>query len=207
MVSGLCAGAPRDGLADSDGYYCAAGGYLAYEFSFSKYSTGKHLLTIVFFDDAPGRIEPLDVALDPFQVHGMKCDEDSVEVLGFTALYRIDLSDRPNLAAARIRDLGGNMNAGSSINVADYRKFDNLVAPIATAGGAPSGADVTIVPLAPTNRNFSYFLHLNAYSESHTGEGGSIHNIYTHSKIVKKAGARIEDIFDIHSGYSELTVD
>ena len=208
IISGVCALAPRDGLADSDGYYCTADGYLAYEFSFSKYSSGEHVLTLIFFDDAPGRIESVEVPMDTFQVHGMKCEADAVEILAFTAIYRIELADRRNLVATKSRDFGENLNTDAGISIDDYRDFGNLIAwNSSTAGESAKDVDITVIPVAPANRAFGYSLHLTAYSDSHTTDGGSIHNIYTHSKIVKKAGARIEDILDIHSGFSEFTVD
>jgi hypothetical protein len=200
--------APRDSLADSDGYYCAADGYLAYEFSFSKYRSSEHVLTIVFFDDVPGRIEPVDVPLDAFQVHGMRCTADAVELLAFTALYRIDLIDRRSLNAKKIRDFGGQMDTDSGIDTDHYRNFGNLIAwNIATTGESLPGPEVDVISLSRINGTFAYSLHMTAYGESHAADGGSIHNIYTHSKIVKKAGARIEDILDIHSGFSMHSVD
>lgn len=138
----------------------------------------------------------------------MKCEADAVEVLAFTALYRIELADRRNLAATRTRDFGEDLNTDAGISIDDYRDFGNLIAwNSSTTGESAREADVLIIPVAPANRAFGYSLHLTAYSESHVTHGGSIHNVYTHNRIVKKAGARIEDILDIHSGFSEFTVD
>ena len=131
LFLGLCVLTPRDALADSDGYYCTTDRYIAYEFSFSKRLSSAHVLTVVFFDDAEGRIEAIDVPLDVFQVHGMKCDDDAVELLSYAALYRIELSNRRNAAALKIREFVGNAydNAGLNNNkVAKSGDIDGIVA-------------------------------------------------------------------------------
>lgn len=208
LLFGLCALAPRDALADSDGYYCTTDRYIAYEFSFSKRLSSAHVLTVIFFDDAEGRIEAIDVTLAVFQVHGMKCGADAVEILSFKELYEIDLTDRGNLAAAKIREFGGNISTDPGVNVDDYRNLGNLGAWNSATANAPlAEPELTVIPLSSTNKTFKYFLHITAYSESHRYDGGSIHFTYIHSKIVKKNGPVVYDIFDIYSGYGEMTVD
>jgi hypothetical protein len=91
---------PAAAAADSDGYYCAGPGYLAYETSFS-WSPGAHLLHIVRFSRARG-IERLPaIPLDDFQVHGMRCHATVVELEGWTSAYSVDLSDpaRPTVTS------------------------------------------------------------------------------------------------------------
>ena len=85
--------------ADSDGYYCSGDDYLAYEFRFTDGGT-THRLYLVRFSAEEGMAGPVELSLPEFQVHGMRCAEDSVEVLGWDSVYRVDLRDRtrPRLA-------------------------------------------------------------------------------------------------------------
>jgi hypothetical protein len=84
--------APAAAAADSDGYYCAGPGYLAYETRFVE-APATHLLHIVRFSRAGG-IEPLPaIPLDDFQVHGMRCHSTVVELEGWTTGYSVDISD------------------------------------------------------------------------------------------------------------------
>ena len=208
LFLGLCTLAPRDGLADSDGYYCTTDRYIAYEFSFSKRLSSAHVLTVVFFDDAEGRIEAIDVPLDVFQVHGMKCDDDAVELLSSTELDRIDLSNRRNAATLKIREFDGNVYNNPDLKRDEYRGDGNLGAWNSAMANAPlAEPELTVIPLSSANKTFKYSLHITAYSESHSYDDGSIHFTYIHSKIVKKGGPVVYDIFDIYSGYGEMTVD
>lgn len=76
--------------ADSDGYYCAGPGYLAYQWNGMSIPTSGHVLRIVALD---GRDEePDEVALESFQVHGMKCSAERVELRGWNAIYSVVLS-------------------------------------------------------------------------------------------------------------------
>jgi hypothetical protein len=79
-------------LADSDGYFCAGTGYLAYEFSFSKEMP--HTLFVIHFDSNIGILNPKTVRMDDFQVHGMKCGRGIVELQAFDKSYFFDVSDR-----------------------------------------------------------------------------------------------------------------
>lgn len=208
LLFGLYILTPRNALADSDGYYCTTDRYIAYEFSFSKRLSSAHVLTVIFFDDVEGRIEAIDVPLATFQVHGMKCDPDAVELLSFTELYRIDLSNRENAAALKIREFDGNANNNPDLNRDDYRGNGNLGAWNSVVGKSPLPKPaLTVIPLSPANKNFKYFLHVTAYTESHLYDSGSIHFTYIHSKTVKKGGPAVYDIFDIFSGSSAMTVD
>lgn len=206
---GLGALMPRAVLADSDGYYCKTDQYIAYEFSFSKYSWSKHVLTVVFFDDSPGEIASMDVPLAAFQVHGMKCGADAVEVLAFDALYRIDLSSRKNQAAVKIRSFEGNINDKDiNLDIGDYNKIGNISGWNWELAGPYSYSDrakVAIIPLSAANETFKYFLHMDAYTEVNESDGGSVHNIYIHTKIVKKERVIVYDIHDIFSGHTMAT--
>jgi hypothetical protein len=83
--------------ADSDGYYCIGRGYLAYQFGLAAPPTRPHRLTVIRFGDVSGSQPPAVLELPQFQVHGMQCGEDWIDVASFAAIYRVtlDASDRP----------------------------------------------------------------------------------------------------------------
>jgi hypothetical protein len=70
--------------ADSDGYYCAAPGYLAVEFrSFSTPSiNGTHVLKILHFDEERGPRWTGEVAAEDFQAHTLTCGEKQIILEG-----------------------------------------------------------------------------------------------------------------------------
>src|SRR5262252_326529 len=70
----LLAAAALPLYADSDGYYCAAPGYLAVEFrSFSTPSTNAHVLKILRFDDELGPRWSGEIVAEDFQTHLLTC--------------------------------------------------------------------------------------------------------------------------------------
>jgi hypothetical protein len=75
--------------ADSDGYFCAGKGYLAYEVN--KHTpppkTG-HSLQVVRFDSARGIYRAGAVELQNFQVHQMSCGEDRVDIAGWGKYFQ-----------------------------------------------------------------------------------------------------------------------
>lgn len=88
--------------ADSDGYFCSGAGYLAYELREWSAPERRHVLKIVFVGGADGISDPRTVALDDFQLHGMKCDPDRVVLLGWDRSYTVALSDRNVLAITSV---------------------------------------------------------------------------------------------------------
>lgn len=74
-------------FADSDGSYCAARGYLAFE---TRLATAKHELHIVRFG-AAGIAAAAPIALDDFQVHGMTCRANQIDVHGWDRIYTVDI--------------------------------------------------------------------------------------------------------------------
>lgn len=89
---------PLSAAADSDGYYCTAPGYLAYE-TRGLSEAGAHLLHVVRFSRADGIVRFPPLQLDDFQVHAMRCLPGAVYIRGGTAAYVADISDpdRPTL--------------------------------------------------------------------------------------------------------------
>lgn len=83
-------GLPARAQADSDGYFCVGPNYLAYEFSFSLRSSAHHLYVVRLGGSA---IEhPAVIPLPSFQVHGMRCRPQEVQLLGWDALYTASLT-------------------------------------------------------------------------------------------------------------------
>ena len=77
--------------ADSDGYYCIGPDYLVYQFSFSQPPEGHHL-HVIWLGGGEGITSPTLLALPFFQVHGMLCGSETVEVLARDRSYRIYVS-------------------------------------------------------------------------------------------------------------------
>ena len=88
-------------IADSDGYYCAGPNYLAYEMSFSRF-TSAHYLFVIRLGDSVGIGASDSLLLPEFQVHGMQCGPGSLQLLGWDSLYTVDLVESHlSLTAAR----------------------------------------------------------------------------------------------------------
>ena len=82
---------PSTARADSDGSYCHGPGFIAWE---TRLAIGgaNHVLHVVRFGRANG-IEPTErIVIPEFQVHGMLCGPKRVELVGWTARYRVDLN-------------------------------------------------------------------------------------------------------------------
>ena len=81
---------PSLALADSDGYYCMGPGFVAYEVSLTGDTPG-HWLHVVRVSAANGIVRLQPIALPEFQVHGMTCRDDGVDLDGWTARHSISL--------------------------------------------------------------------------------------------------------------------
>jgi hypothetical protein len=82
---------PSLALAD-DGYYCIGPGFVAYEVSLSGAASG-HWLHVVRVSAAKGIVRLPPTALPEFQVHGMTCRENGVDLEGWTARHSVSLHD------------------------------------------------------------------------------------------------------------------
>jgi hypothetical protein len=81
-------------LAASDGYYCAGPGYLAYQFNGTAAPNGGQILSLYRLDPDKGLGGPRRFPLEPFQVHGMRCLDDRVDLLAWDRIYRLQLTDQ-----------------------------------------------------------------------------------------------------------------
>ena len=74
--------------ADSDGYYCVGPGYIAYQFAFTTPPGPPHRLYVVRFGG--GTISaPSEFRLAEFQVHGMRCRADGVDLVAWDAIHSV----------------------------------------------------------------------------------------------------------------------
>ena len=95
--------------ADSEGYYCAGPGYIAYElrgfqfFDSPVKTPAKHILNIVTLGNQGDISDPHPLELRDFQVQAMHCMADSVELLSFDKIYNVSLKqmDKPVLLYTR----------------------------------------------------------------------------------------------------------
>ena len=78
-------------IADSDSYFCTAPGYLAYELREWSAPEKRHVLKVVFVGGAEGISEPSTAPLEDFQLHGMKCGTDRIEIEGWDKKYTLSL--------------------------------------------------------------------------------------------------------------------
>jgi hypothetical protein len=81
---------PNAAAADSDGYYCIGPRYIAWQFGLASPSTRPHELFVVQYGN--GVIsESTSILLPQFQVHGMRCRENTVDVASFTGVHTVML--------------------------------------------------------------------------------------------------------------------
>ena len=93
---------PSKALADSDGYFCVGRGYLAYERRFAA-APARHQLQVVRFGGTRGIVADAPVLLDDFQVHGMRCTSQRVEIVGWHTTYLVDVSGSASPVAVEQR--------------------------------------------------------------------------------------------------------
>ena len=86
----LLAGVPAFAHADSDYYYCAGPGYIAYESRLENDPPG-HRLHVVRFSRSGGITALPPIALEDFQVHTMTCGATTVELRSSRTVYTVDV--------------------------------------------------------------------------------------------------------------------
>jgi hypothetical protein len=98
-VLGLAALIPGVAVADSDGYFCIGKGFVAYEMRSATARAG-HFLHIVRVAHSTGITRLPPVALEDFQVHGMTCRDDGVDLHGWTTRYTVDIASAKPVVTA-----------------------------------------------------------------------------------------------------------
>jgi hypothetical protein len=102
ILAGLVVCLPRLADADSDFYYCAARGYLAYETRLGT-KPPKHELHVVRFGNR-GIVAAAPIVLEEFQVHGMTCRAGAVDIHGWERTYSINIRNvmRPSITSRAV---------------------------------------------------------------------------------------------------------
>ena len=121
LVALLLSCIPAVASADSDHYYCAGPGYLAYE-SRLQYDAPGHELHVVRFSRAGGITVLPPIPLDDFQVHDMTCGATTVELRSSRMVYVVDLAAAggPRVGSRAIR--ADERPSGSTPNLGHYAK-------------------------------------------------------------------------------------
>ena len=98
LAAGLIA---SPAFGDSDGSFCLAKGYLAYEVQAHVTPHAKgHVLKVVRFDAQRGIYPAGEKVVEDFVVHNMVCDQNQIEISGwgkFYERYSIDIRDPKNV--------------------------------------------------------------------------------------------------------------
>lgn len=125
--------------ADSDGYYCAADKYLAYELRRSV----EHTLVVLRAD-----ADEIHVTLPDFQVHGMRCTGSAIQLAGWDATYTVDLSSIPPRVSSEPLSRPGEMPKWPSTNLAEVNRDarDYGLAIVELPWDVPHFVKITIVP-------------------------------------------------------------
>jgi hypothetical protein len=132
--------------ADSDGYYCTGRGYLAYQFGFAAPPVGPHRLYVVRFGGVSGIEAPIVFDLPQFQVHGILCDERTIRLAAYDAIYTVHLDEgsRPvryesvpwlDKGHTPPEFIGHSSNLGASNRAAGALKVERVVLGSVAGGG------------------------------------------------------------------------
>jgi hypothetical protein len=91
--------------ADSDGFFCATKGYVAFNLREGLSSGVKgHVLRIARFEPGRGIYIAGEVALQDFQVHHMTCGADKIEISGWGSVFKQYVIDIGSAANPHIAD-------------------------------------------------------------------------------------------------------
>lgn len=157
LVAAGLVGSATSTRADSDGYFCTGLNYIAYQLSLSL-RTGRHTLYVVLLSDSAGIGRPDSIELSEFQVHGMRCDTSSVELLGWDSLYTVRLRDARPSPLARVAPWA---DQGASRRVPPAYLLSNLGGWSSAAKSGRSG----LVPLQMDGATHRFALAMDVTSE------------------------------------------
>lgn len=178
-------------LADSDGYYCTGRGYLAYQFNGSAASSEGQTLYLQKLDPEKGISEPRQIRLEPFQVQGMRCLDEMVDLLAWDRIYRIDLNDEksPRIGKVEPQPEDSIFPDFTSENLGRWAFAPNII-PLKTRGG-----------------RFSFELVIEPSTDPATDNGrqGIRHHVRSFVRQKDAGGAVLE--WQIFSGNHEETAD
>ena len=113
--------------ADSDGYYCAGGSYLAYELRVSQPQLDdQHVLMILRAGPGPS-IQERTIVLPDFQVHAMRCGDSTVDLAGWDAVYTADLTSNSLGVSRTPLPRPGDFPAWPNANLAQWNAGSEMV--------------------------------------------------------------------------------
>jgi hypothetical protein len=191
----LVIGTAESSLSDSDGYFCVGPGYLAYEFNDTSAPDSGHVLNIIYLGGEAGISAPVKVMLESFQTHGMKCGENSIEILAWDAIHIVDISNRkaPSIKAKISIEPGKQVEGFMNKNLGHW--FNPY-------------QDSSVVKLSVYEGPRLYELIINRSETSEAKNGGGI--IYRHTKtevVQKNPHGEIVKRLEIFEGTFEKTID
>ncbi len=170
--------------ADSDGFYCAGPGYMAYELFNSSYN-GRVMHLVRLGSGLQMKIEEVNVVGD-FQPHGMRCNADSIIINAWDTEYRIPLSD---------------LKVITTTGVKEQYPTENL--------GLWSKKGTTTVDLKADDPDHGYQLVIKNDTQLITSpNGGGVERIYVRSEIQEKDGTgKITKRLLLYDTYDERHFD
>lgn len=174
--------------ADSDGYYCAGEGYLAYQLrsALTPGVSGPQVLRVVRYS-ADGITLAGEIVLPDFQPHKLTCGNQEVRIGGWTGRpveYVVDTSDVPKLAIEV-------SNPSQALQGSVMRNLGAWAQP-------------GTVPLPSGEKGFSCRLVITSRVEN-TG-AGLLHHIRTVVEVLNSEGS-VTNSMELYAGTREETVD
>ena len=176
---------PSAAAADSDGYFCAAPGLIAFD-SFIPGEPGR-LIKIVRFDAASGIQPDEEIRIsDDFQTHGMVCRPGMVEVYSWDHVYVLDMTV---LLAPKLREKRPSIYGRTA---AGQRNLGNFA----------RRAEVIVLPTTSNADRFELVIARGGFFVK--GKGG---RTYTSTDLVHLVGDQIREYRRLFFGEREETVD
>jgi hypothetical protein len=124
--------------ADSDGYYCVGRDYLAYQLGLAAPPLASHRLYVVRLAGEQAMSAPAVIDIPQFQVHGMLCDQTSIELESFDGIYKVHLDSGRRPARYEFTRWPDpqhrlSLSPGGSPRIGGYGFFTKGLAPVRTA--------------------------------------------------------------------------
>ena len=115
-------GIAQTAIADSDGYFCVAPDYLAYQINQPGIKSA-HRFFIVPFESSHSDLKLYEITLPDFQVHAMACNRTDVSLIGWSSIHTVqwEADDFSALSAESEAKEPG------EVDPADYPRFWNFV--------------------------------------------------------------------------------
>ncbi len=178
---------PSDALADSDGYFCSAPGYLAFD-TFIPARPGR-IINIVRFDPVTGIRAPEQIEIvDDIQTHGISCKPSSIEIYSWDHRYVIDTSTplAPKLTTKQPSTFGRGTSAENQRNLGRWARHP----------------DIVVIQSVNAREWFELVI-----SQASRQESRNSRVIYTSTELVHRVDLDIRDRQPLYFGIFRETVD